>query len=218
MFDYTTQRSRAPVAKVRSQDRRLQNFIVCHAEINNKTDLISYDLYNIFPLSRLEDTCRVYKYNVSRVSVCMHKLRVSLSGLRISQLRIYVCTCVSAPRVCSSRVSLRAYMYVYITRLLSPAAFLPRARRPSQNSLPYIQYVKIYRLDYIVVSTVKKFYTFSLEYRMQSDHPQNDLRRSKANPNPRNASETTPRSTSSIGHAMCASHCIITRLLPSLSP
>lgn len=38
---------------------------------------------------------------------------------------------------------------------------------------------------YIVVSTVKKFYTFSLEYGMQSDRSQSDLRRSKANPNPR---------------------------------
>jgi len=38
-----------PQARKReTRGRQLQNFIVCHAEINNKTDLIPYDLYNIF--------------------------------------------------------------------------------------------------------------------------------------------------------------------------
>lgn len=81
VFDYTTQHSRAPGAKARPRGRRLQNFIVCHAEINNKTDFIFYDLYNIF----LPQGSKILV--VSRpsmhvcVCICVYKLCVSLSSL-----------------------------------------------------------------------------------------------------------------------------------------
>lgn len=62
-----------PQARKReTRGRRLQNFIVCHAEINNKTDLIPYDLYNIFSPSRLNDTYRVApKYAYMYMCACV---------------------------------------------------------------------------------------------------------------------------------------------------
>lgn len=53
----------------------------------------------------------------------------------------------------------------------------------------------------IVVSTVKKFYIFSLEYGMQSDRPQSNLRRSKTNPTQVRETQVK-RPTRSIGHAV----------------
>lgn len=67
----------APGAKARTRNRQLQNFIVCHAEINNKTDFISYDLYNIFlpQGSRILVMSRSSMCVCVYMSVCMYELR-----------------------------------------------------------------------------------------------------------------------------------------------
>lgn len=69
--------SRAPGAKARTRNRRLQNFIVCHAEINNKTDFISYDLYIIsFSLKAREYlSCRAQVCVYMCKWACMYELR-----------------------------------------------------------------------------------------------------------------------------------------------
>lgn len=90
---------------------------------------------------------------------------------------VYECTCIYSS-LCYSRTS--SFFYIYI--LDSHPRLLP-----STLNFAFLYSIckNIQVRCYIVVSTVRKFYTFSLEYGMQSDRPQSDLRRSKANPNPR---------------------------------
>jgi len=109
---------------------------------------------------------------------------------------LYVCVCVMYTRVYANRVLL----LFYISRLDSH----PRLFPSTLNFASLYSICKNIQVRYyIVVSTVKKFYTFSLEYGMQSDRSQSDLRRSKANPNPRTQVKRHRNSTSSIGHAAC---------------
>lgn len=126
-----------------TRGRRLQNFIVCHAEINNKTDLISYDLYNIFLKARRYLSCRaqvyayVYVYRVYELCVYFYQVYIT---------SVYVCTCI--PRLYAIRVlhhHLHLPFYICILGSLTRAF----SRLQPSISLPYIQYVKIYRLDVI---------------------------------------------------------------------
>lgn len=175
-----------PQARKReTRGRRLQNFIVCHAEINNKTDLIPYDLYNIFLPQGSTISCR------AQVCVCI--------CVRVYELCVFLSSLYYRVRVYSMLFAYSLFFF-YIYSTLTRAS----SRQPS-ISLPYIYSIckNIQVKCYIVVSTVKKFYTFSLEYGMQSDRPQSDLRRSKANPNPRTQVKRHRNSASSIGHAAC---------------
>jgi len=141
---------------------------------------------NTFPPSRLGDTCRV------ALNYALHECEcVSLSGSH--QLGIYgVYTYIHLLfYACLSRV----YVYSIPNRgsfFFSCASKIPPKFAPLYSICKNIQ-VRLYN----IVSTVKKFYTFSLEYGMQSDRLQHDLRRSKANPDSKNASKT-PRSATSI--------------------
>jgi len=112
-----------------------------------------------------------------------------------------VCVCVCLCGYMYTRLSmLIAYFicFFFIYTRLSPA--------PSTLNFVFLYSIcKNIQVRCYIVSTVKKFYIFSLEYGMQSDRPQNDLRRSKANPNPRTQVKRHRKSTSnsSIGHAAC---------------
>lgn len=125
--------------KRETRGRRLQNFIVCHAEINNKTDLIFYDLYNIFLKARRYLSCRAQVYAYVYVYVCMSYAYFYQVYIK-SRVCVYVYTRLYAIRV------LHLLLLFYICIL---GSFTRAFSRPTSISLPYIQYVKIYRLDVI---------------------------------------------------------------------
>lgn len=138
--------SRAPGAKARTRNRRLQNFIVCHAEINNKTDF-SYDLYNIFlpqgsrilVMSRSSIMCVcVYKWACMYMSYARIFIKFILLSSYIMRVCIFVFTLYSR--------ALLLFFFI-IFRFLSASFSMSRVIF-AQNSPPYIQYVKIYRLSY----------------------------------------------------------------------
>jgi len=162
---------------------------------------------NIFPPSRLGDTRVPLNY-------ALHECEcVSSSGSH--QLGIY-----------------GAYAYIRLLSYVCPLSRIYIYSIPNRGSFSFCalkippKFAPLYSICkniqvrlYSIVSTVKKFYTFSLEYGMQSDRLQHDLRRSKANPDLKNASETL-HSATSIGHMPRSVRVIIIirHFLVSISP
>lgn len=121
-----------------TRGRRLQNFIVCHAQINNKTDLSS------LMTCIISFSLKARRYLSCRAQVCVYVyvcMRIFIKFILNPCMCVYVYTRLYAIRVLLlPPLLLFLYIYSTLTRAFS--------RQPS-ISLPYIQYVKIYRLDVI---------------------------------------------------------------------
>lgn len=94
MFDYTTQRSRAPGAKARLGAADYKILLYVTPKSTRKL-ISSYDLYNISPPSRLEDTCRVApKYACVYVTYVCVRVFLRVYELRACQVLNWIPVCV----------------------------------------------------------------------------------------------------------------------------
>lgn len=114
--------------KRETRGRRLQNFIVCHAEINNKTDLISYDLYNSFLPQG--STILIVSRPSMRMYMCTCVWEFMRNSYQVYIKSAYVCKCILSMLFAYSSSS---FSFIYTRLLLAPPPVNPQFRFPIFN-------------------------------------------------------------------------------------